>query len=495
MASSPVCAQLGGRGGPGAGGFGNMPEFRQDDDAVRRRNAVPYFGATDGKPISEIQITGNRLVSQRQILSMIKSRSGRSYDPEQVQMDVRALVGSGLFRDVRTYRRDSPDGVSLTFEVFERPVISDVHFVGNDDIKDKSLLKEVGIKPGDPLNRFSIDEGRRRIEEHYRGRGYARVNVSTIESPEGPTVVAYRIHEGPKQRVRSVSFVGNKFVDDARLKAGAKIQSKPGILWLFGGKVNYDQIDEDVDRLYAYYRSFGFFRCRIGRKKSFDEDDEWMHLKFVIDEGPRYRVRNITFEGNQHHDQTSLSSHVQLRTGEFFNLAKMQRDLANLRDLYGGEGFVFNEINPELKFDREPGVIDLVYNVNEGDQYRVGRILVNIDGEESHTRNSVVLNRLSFRPGDLIDVRKIRSSERRLASSQLFLYNPAQGAAPKIAVKPVEGETEIARQPQTPGDSFRGQSPHTTKRPLRESAVRYADILITGRWKSQGEKSAEGDSR
>ena len=490
----PVFAQLG--GGPGGGGFGQMPEFREDDDAIKRRNAVPYYGTTDGKQISEVNITGNRLVSQRQILSMIKSRTGRIHDPEQEQIDVRTLVGSGLFRDVRVYRRESPAGISITFEVFERPVVSHVHFVGNDSIKDKSLIKEVGIKPGDPLNRFAVDEGRRRIEEHYRNRGHAQATVTLIENKENPTAVAYRIHEGPKQRVRTVSFVGNQFVDGSRLKAGAQIQSKPGVLWLFGGKLNFDQLDEDIDRLYAYYRSFGYFRCRIGRMPV-DPNDKWLDLKFVIDEGPRYRVRSIDFTGNQKHTDSALTEAIELQTGEYFNLAKMQRDLSSLRDLYGGEGFVFNEINPELKFDREPGVIDLVYNVSEGDQFRVGRILVNINGDESHTRNSVVLNRLSFRPGDLIDVRKIRASERRLASSQLFLYNPAQGAAPKIAVKPSDDGVQIARQPHARGDSFRGQSPHTTRKPLGISKIRYADVLITGRLKSAdaSPSSTRGKSR
>ena len=36
------------------------------------------------------------------------------------------------------------------------------------------------------------------------------------------------------------------------------------------------------------------------------------------------------------------------------------------------------------------------------------------------TKREVVLNRLSVRPGDLIDIRKIRNSERRLGSSAIF---------------------------------------------------------------------------
>ena len=467
-------AQFGGRGGPG---FGQTPEFRPDEDAQRRRSIVPYFGPQTDESVTEVKIEGNSLTSEKRILSMIKTRVGRLYDPEQVQSDVRALIGSGLFRDVRTYRRDTKGGVSITFEVFERPVVAHVRFIGNEKIKDKSLLKEVGFQAGDPLNRFTIEEGRRRIEQYYKERGFGRAAVSIIEGIKtGEPGVAYRIHEGPKQRVRGVDFIGNTFVGDARLKT--QIESKPGILWLFGGKVNYDQVDEDVDRLYAYYRSYGYFRCRIGRKLAFDEDNEWLKLTFVIDEGPRYTVRNVVVNGNQKYTKGALAAQLELREGQFFNLAQLQRDLGTMRDLYGGEGHIFADVRAEPKFDEHPGEIDLVYNIDEGDQYRVGRILVNIDGDETHTRRTVVLNRLSFRPGDVVDVREIRASERRLASSQLFLHNPAQGVSPKIAVKPPQDDTQIAKQPKTAhGGTFRGQSPrHRVKRPV----IRYADIYITG---------------
>jgi outer membrane protein insertion porin family len=475
--ASNVHAQSGSRGAPG---FGQQPEFRQSEDAQRRRSTVPYFGPQTDESVAEIKIVGNSLTSEKRVLSMIKTRVGRAYDSELVQMDVRELIGSGLFRDVRTYRRETKSGVSITFEVFERPVVAHVRFIGNKKVKDKSLIKEVGVKAGDPLNRFTIEEGRRRIEQHYKDNGFGRAKVSIVEGIKpGESGIAYRIHEGPKQRVRAVDFIGNTFVGDARLKT--KIESKPGILWLIGGKVNYDQVDEDVDRLYAYYRSYGYFRCRIGRKLAFDDDNEWLKLTFVIDEGPRYTVRNVIFNGNEKYVSSALASELELRQGKFFNLAQMQRDLSTMRDLYGGEGHIFADIRAEPKFDEHPGEIDLVYNFDEGDQYRVGRILVNIDGDETHTRRTVVLNRLSFRPGDVVDVREIRASERRLASSQLFLHNPAQGVSPKIAVKPPENDTQIARHTATAsGGTFRGQSPrHLVNRPV----VHYADIHVTGKAK------------
>jgi outer membrane protein insertion porin family len=121
---------------------------------------------------------------------------------------------------------------------------------------------------------------------------------------------------------------------------------------------------------------------------------------------------------------------------------------------------VFADVQADPRFLEEPGQLDLVYRVKEGDVFRVGEVNVHIAGEFPHTRDSVVLNRMSLRPGDIIDMREIRASERRLKASQLFETNPAEGEAPKIIVRPpglnaVGGVASVTAQ----NTAIRGQSP------------------------------------
>jgi outer membrane protein insertion porin family len=104
-----------------------------------------------------------------------------------------------------------------------------------------------------------------------------------------------------------------------------------------------------------------------------------------------------------------------------------------------------------------------VYRVKEGDVFKVGEINVNIAGEFPHTRQTVVLNRLSLRPGDIIDTREIHNSERRLKASQLFNTDPQQGDPPRITVRPPDfsslgGLAYGWAQPET----VRGQNPEAT---------------------------------
>ena len=93
-----------------------------------------------------------------------------------------------------------------------------------------------------------------------------------------------------------MTFEGNTISPDGVLKT--RIQSKPGYFWyLFGGKVDRNKIDADVQTLTAYYRALGYFRARISRTLDYDEEGKWLALKFIIDEGPRYTVRNVSIEG------------------------------------------------------------------------------------------------------------------------------------------------------------------------------------------------------
>jgi len=410
--------------------------------------------------VAGVRLVGNSAVKEQFIQSQLKTRKDREFDPDVVQADVRRLASTSRFRDVRTYTQQTPEGVIVTFEFVENPTISYIKYLGNRNISDKTLAKQDGIEVGDPVGRYAIEEARRKIEEYYHSKGFGKTQVSILEGDKPQDAGAiFIINEGQLERIAWVNFVGNTIASDDRLKT--QIQSKPGFLWyLFRGQVDRKKIDEDIERLTAYYRGLGFFNARIGRELAFNESGEWLTLTFVIDEGPRYVVRNVTVAGNDKFSTPNLLREMELKSGDYFNLAKMRRDVGSLRDVYGSQGHIFADIQADPRFLEEPGQLDLVYNVKEGGVWRADRININIVGENPHTRESVVRNRLSIRPGDILDTRELRASERRLMASQLFQHDPATGTKPQVVVRPPElQESMVAEGPSSRSSSYRGQSP------------------------------------
>jgi outer membrane protein insertion porin family len=401
-------------------------------------------------------------------MSYLKTRKGRPFDAELVQSDVRRLAASNLFRDVRTFTRKDADGMQVTFELYERPVIEYVKFIGNREISDRSLRRQVTMVPGDPLNRYSVEEAQRKVQDFYFEKGYTDSVVEVYEGKgEKDRGVVLVISEGEKQKIWSVEFLGNTVASDARLRTfiQGKWRLYDPFRW-FTGKADADTLESDEDRLITYYRSLGYFQARVGREISYGPSGEWLSLTYVIDEGPRYKVRNVRFEGNQIFTNEQLTSLLQLNEGEEFKQLNMNRDVKALTDLYGGNGHIFADVKADPRFLEAPGTLDMVYRINEGDLYTVGKINVNIGGDFPHTRRNVVLNRLSVRPGDIVDLREINASKVRLRASQLFENDPAGGVQPEIVVRPPqlsdEDVSNIASRPEEqapPGSSVRGQSP------------------------------------
>jgi len=409
--------------------------------------------------VVEVRIEGATNVST---LPKMSTRAGTSFDPKAIEDDVRSLDRTRRFIDIKPRYQFLNNGLVVIFQVVERPVVRFVKFIGMEKVKESTLKKEAELKVGDSLDPHKIEEARRKLETYYHEHGYPNALVYTVEGNKtGDRGAVFVINEGTKQAVWWTDFVGNTIADDSRLRT--QIQSKPGILWL-GGSVDRNKIDDDVKKLTEYYRSLGFFQARVGREFQLDEKG-WMSLTFVIHEGPRYKVRNFSVIGNQKFTPTELLKNMVQKSGDDFDQAKLNQDLNTLRDLYGGQGHIFCDIQADTRFLEEPGMLDIVYNVQEGAVYRVGEIQIEIlgqSGEPSHSRQRTVLNRISLRPGDIIDTRLLRADEVRLKRSGLFLNDPTKGAPPQIVVTPPPGaddETKALADKGGKRPNVRYQSP------------------------------------
>ena len=414
--------------------------------------------------VSEIRIIGNDTIATSEIAAHINTRVGRPFSRSVVQDDVRQLATLNWFVDVKPLYETTPAGRVVIYQVVERPTIRYVNYLGNENVKDKKLAKETGLKDGGSVDPYAVKEGRRKITEYYQTHGYNKVQVTVLEGTK-PTDqgIVYLINEGVRQKVWEVEFIGNEFVSDGRLKT--VIKSKPPILKVHKGYLNRDQLKTDVEQLTAYYRSFGFFQAKVSRKLEFNDKGNWANLTFVIDEGQRYNVRNVRFLGNTKFEPEAMANAAKLTAGQAFEQSKVQRDTRWLQELYGSHGYVFADVRPEPVFLEEPGQIDLLYHIEEGEQFRVGRIFVHIGGDAPHTRIQTALNRMTLRPGDIMDIRELKASERRLVASGLFHSDPAAGVRPKITYR-ISGDDDLGigapgGGPRTAnrGQGVRGQSP------------------------------------
>ena len=152
--------------------------------------------------VVDVKIRGNKSLALDKILPHIRTRPGRPFDLDLIEEDVRRLDHTHMFVNVKTFWQQVEGGRIVIFDVLERPLLSEVLFVGCSEIRKKTLQKEAELKKGDPVDPFAIEEARRKLEEFYHKRGFTGARIVLLEGDKATDRRAvFLINEGTKQRV------------------------------------------------------------------------------------------------------------------------------------------------------------------------------------------------------------------------------------------------------------------------------------------------------
>lgn len=179
----------------------------------------------------------------------------------------------------------------------------------------------------------------------------------------------------PTQQNVHIEFTGNsaEVVPDSRLRELVLPELKE--LSLSRGSIAGRDFDECVDRITAHYRNLGFFDARVGVDIEFTNEGKTPTVRFIIDEGERWRVRSIEFSGNKHFASSLLSTRLTLSSGDYLNLELLSKDHDCLRGFYANQGYVFADIKLRKGLPDDQGEwLNLEYVIEEGKRYRVGDI-------------------------------------------------------------------------------------------------------------------------
>ncbi|HEU5118486.1 MAG TPA: POTRA domain-containing protein, partial [Isosphaeraceae bacterium] len=385
--------------------------------------------------IVEIRVEGNRSIPTDEIRAKIHTRTGRDYDKQTLVEDVTRLLKTGWFADnVQPYVKKDPErgGLIVTFRVQELPVLRAVEFRGLKKIRLKEIEETTGLKVGAHADSMKNRAAIGQIKRLYEDKGYEWADVKLLEGGKvGDTRAIYQIFEGPKCRLLEVTFTGNNFVSGSLLHT--KLASREAILGI-GGVYHKEDMFEDVKKLTEYYQSQGFFSVKVRPVVRADPNMGDKRVEFVIWEGAQFKVRNVTFEGNQQVSTEKLKEGLAMHSGQPYSETMREADLKHLRNLYGSIGCIDAQIRPNVIYtdpQKAPGVVDIAYEIDEGSQYRLGRLLVR---GNARTLDAVLrreANMAGLVPGEPIDVERLEKFKQRLGNLKFFAATPDQG-------KPIE---------------------------------------------------------
>lgn len=397
--------------------------------------------------VVEIRIEGNETIPEDTILQKLTLQPNRPLTNRQLREDKRNLFHTNWFYSVNERFEKTPQGDVLIFTVHERPIVRRVEFLGVEKLKVKELASWTGLKVGSPFDHRANREAVNRIEQEYKERGFFFVKVA-LEKGGDPKdrEIIFQIQEGPKVRVQERRFVfvgqgasGNALMDQfswlltqrtskdgavglspAAARLRTQLQTKEAWFGILGGMYKPESMDQDIESLKHYYRGLGFFDVRITAEPKFSPDRSDVRITYTIDEGVPYKVRNMVLNGNHVIATEQLRSKAELKKGDYFNSLPLSKDIEFMKEQYSARGHYFASIVPVPKFTEQPGIVDLVFEIDEDRPRYIRHVNARLDGEHPYTMEVVPINQFQLAPGDLADPRLVRRGQSRIAGSGIL---------------------------------------------------------------------------
>ena len=149
-----------------------------------------------------------------------------------------------------------------------------------------------------------------------------------------------------------------------------------------------------------------------------------MFILIRVYEGPQYKIRNITWEGNTVYSDTVLNERLDIRPGEVYNAQKLEQNLrgnesqSDVSSLYLDNGYLRFSLEPRETRVAEDSV-DITIRVYELNQYKIGHVAIK---GNTKTHERVIRRELFTRPGDYFSRASILRSLRQL--QVLNYFNP-----------------------------------------------------------------------
>src|SRR6267143_2120072 len=418
--------------------------------------------------IKEVQLTNGTEYGNLEILARSKLKAGGQVTASRVQRATNRvrnfLVKKGHLNARAVVRRGSYDAKSNTIPLeleatagpLVRITVAGAKFSGGE------LKKLVPVYQEGAVDTDLLEEGKRNIRERLERNGYFDAGVEYVTSTQEVTfsggrkgseeLITYRVERGDRHTLLGIEFTGNHYFNTELLRSRLNIYPKG---FQTRGRFSRRLMESDRESIKNLYLANGFLEATVEAQAldNYKGKEGDLVIRFVIQEGKQTRVASLKMQGVHAFKEEVLLGVVASTPGQPYSEFNVTTDRDNILALYFNDGF------PEAKFTataervkEEPasksiagtgegaqasaaqkaaqkedngkkeetfqdGFVNLVYQIEEGPQTRVRKILLT---GYNHTRPGVIRREIlvqeqaPLREGEVVD------SQRRLYNLGVF---------------------------------------------------------------------------
>jgi outer membrane protein insertion porin family len=425
--------------------------------------------------VRDFEVNGTQRIEPSTVINYLNLRPGDEITDYALNDALKSLFATGLFADVQIGVR----GNVVIVNVVENPIINQIAFEGNKEIKDEELGREISLKPRQVFTRTRVQSDVSRLYEIYRrtGRFAASIDPKIIELDQNRVNLVFEIVEGDKSRIKGIRFVGNEVFSDDVLRT--EIQSKEDRWYRFLSSDDLydpDRIEYDSELLRRFYLKHGYADFRVvSANAELREGTDNFYMTFTVEEGPRYKIGQIMIDSElRGFDANALRESVSILPGQWYDADAVQKSADAMTDKLGDMQYAFMSVRPNVERDRNDGTIDLTFAVGESPRVFVERI--DIHGNV-RTIDKVLRREMMLSEGDPFNRSKLARSEQKLRDLDFF---------EKVDVKTIPGSApdktvvDIEVAEKSTGELSIGAGFSTNEGPLADLRIRERNFLGKG---------------
>lgn len=370
--------------------------------------------------VKDIRVEGLQRTEAGTVFNYLPVKVGETMDDEKATQAIKALYGTGFFKDVRI----EADQDVLVVTIQERSAIAQITFSGNKSFptdKMKEGMKQIGLAEGLIFDKSMLDRAEQEVKRQYLAQGKYGASVKTSVTPLERNRVALRfeIEEGAVSKIRGINVVGNRAFTESELHDQFKLTTPDWMSWWTkNDQYSKQKLTADLEALKSFYMNQGYLEFNIDSTQvSITPDKRDIYITTNITEGEKYTVTGIKVSGDTIIPENELRELISLNTGEVFNRQKITSSSKAMSDRLGKEGYAFANVNAIPDVDKENHTVSFNFMVDPGRRVYVRRI--NLAGN-TRTKDEVIRREMRQMESAWYGADKIERSKQRLNRLQYF---------------------------------------------------------------------------
>jgi len=380
--------------------------------------------------VKDIRVEGIQRIEAGTVFSYLPVKVGETMTDEKAGQAIRALFGTGFFKDVSI----EADGGVLVVAVQERPSIAQVEFVGTKEFEKDQLIKslrQLGLGEGRIFDRSQLDRAEQELKRQYLSRGRYAVTVTTTVTPleRNRVGINFNVDEGEVAKIQQINIIGAKVFREKDL-TDLFILRTPGWMtwWSKHDQYSRQKLSADLEVLRSHYLDRGYLEFNIDSTQvTISPDKKDIYISISLTEGPKYTVSGVKVAGELLLPEEEILKLITVKPGEVFSRARISESTKNISERLGNDGYAFANVNASPELDKTKHQAAFTFFIDPGRRVYVRRI--NVQGN-NRTRDEVIRREMRQLEGGWYSGEKINLSRSRV--DRLGYFNEVNVETPSV---------------------------------------------------------------